>query len=221
MQMAHSLLTGSFHGDVALSDRKNDSAPSTVTAGGSESVVPRLPDGTDLSSISGADARYWRSVARVGVQVADALEYAHGQGILHRDIKPSNLLMDMKGTVWVTDFGLAKGWRQREPDSYRRHHRHDPLHGSRTLPGPGRRTGRCLLTGANAVRVAGDCRLSTSATAPNSSSKCCTRSRPACGSSIRRAARPGNHRPKSNRQGTRPPLRPGCRHGCRLTALPR
>src|SRR5262249_7727659 len=51
---------------------------------------------------------YWQSVGRIGVQVAEALAYAHQQGVLHRDIKPANLLLDTQGNVWVTDFGLAK-----------------------------------------------------------------------------------------------------------------
>jgi eukaryotic-like serine/threonine-protein kinase len=49
-----------------------------------------------------------RTVARMGVQAAEALHYAHGQGILHRDIKPANLLIDEHEAVWITDFGLAK-----------------------------------------------------------------------------------------------------------------
>ncbi len=49
-----------------------------------------------------------REVARIGAQVADALAYAHGQGVIHRDIKPSNLVLDDQGAVWVTDFGVAK-----------------------------------------------------------------------------------------------------------------
>ncbi len=52
--------------------------------------------------------QYMRLVARIGRDVAEALNYAHQNGIIHRDIKPSNLMLDQDATIWVTDFGLAK-----------------------------------------------------------------------------------------------------------------
>jgi serine/threonine-protein kinase len=60
------------------------------------------------SLLSNPHRPYAKSIAHIGAQVAQALEYAAQQGVLHRDIKPSNLLLDVWGSVWLTDFGLAK-----------------------------------------------------------------------------------------------------------------
>ena len=99
--------------------------PSPGQADGPAQATPAdvAPDPSTLSGFSDSGSSFFDGVARIGRQVAEGLDHAHGRGILHRDIKPSNLMLDLQGNAWITDFGLAKA-----SDS-------DDLSGSRDLVG--------------------------------------------------------------------------------------
>jgi hypothetical protein len=74
-------------------------------AGGPEPVAE--PAGISSSSLS-SGGQYFDSVARMVAGVADALDYAHKQGVVHRDIKPANLLLAPDSRLSLNDFGLAR-----------------------------------------------------------------------------------------------------------------
>ncbi|NUQ66079.1 MAG: protein kinase [Pirellulales bacterium] len=62
----------------------------------------------DVSSTIPTGGRaFFRAVASVGIQAAEAMDHAHQMGVVHRDVKPSNLMIDSHGQLWITDFGLA------------------------------------------------------------------------------------------------------------------
>jgi tRNA A-37 threonylcarbamoyl transferase component Bud32 len=65
-------------------------------------------DGQSLAALLAAGPLTSRRAAELVVQVCDAVDYAHEQGVIHRDLKPGNILLDKGGHPRVTDFGLAK-----------------------------------------------------------------------------------------------------------------
>jgi serine/threonine protein kinase len=112
-EVARSLMTGRFAaeapaGDGSVTEPFDDAPTAAANGPPAHSSAAVLPGSSELSGSSDPDRQYYPSVARIGIQVAEALEYANRQGVLHRDVKPSNLLLDNHGNVWVADFGLAK-----------------------------------------------------------------------------------------------------------------
>ena len=130
-QVALKLLKKFSRDQAALAERFQREAQ-TIAALQHEHIVPiysageelglsyfamRWVDGHSMAQVisthnskasSRREQRTWgEQIARWGAEVADALHYAHQQGIVHRDIKPSNLLVDRDQRIWLTDFGLA------------------------------------------------------------------------------------------------------------------
>jgi serine/threonine protein kinase len=96
------------HGPAATEERTTayEASPGETVA--ASPTVRAAGDATPLTGEGKRGRGYFRKVVEVGVQAAEALDHAHQLGIVHRDIKSGNLLLDGRGNLWVTDFGLAQ-----------------------------------------------------------------------------------------------------------------
>jgi serine/threonine protein kinase/Flp pilus assembly protein TadD len=130
---AMQFIEGQSLADVIAGLRKNDESRKSnderMTNDEARKTAPYIPQGgvgTEvrhstlgiLSSLGIRDSSFFRTIAELGIQAAEALDYAHENGIIHRDIKPANLLIESADhspltthhspRLWITDFGLAQ-----------------------------------------------------------------------------------------------------------------
>ncbi len=71
-------------------------------------LILEYVDGPDLRRVERSARLTPRQALEIIPQICQALQFAHDEGVVHRDIKPENVLLDKKGRVKITDFGLAK-----------------------------------------------------------------------------------------------------------------
>lgn len=93
------------HAEVPLDarQREQEAIPAPVTRLGEVATTQQI----GCRATNHRRPEFFRMVANLGIQAGEALEHAHQLGVIHRDIKPANILVNLRGNLWITDFGLA------------------------------------------------------------------------------------------------------------------
>ena len=106
-----------FFREARLAARLGEAHPNIVTihdiaqSEGRFFIVMQLLEGQPLDkSIVARTPRTLQEALPILEQVADALDFAHSEGVLHRDVKPSNIIVRADGQATLTDFGLARAY---------------------------------------------------------------------------------------------------------------
>ena len=120
--VALKILPPTAAGDPGFAERFNREAralarlnhPNIVTvhdfgqAGALHYLVMEFLDGGNLRQVESSGRLTPEQALAIVPQICEALQFAHNEGIIHRDIKPENILLDTRGRVKITDFGIAK-----------------------------------------------------------------------------------------------------------------